>query len=122
MFAIHAKVEVLKRDRQPLGTYARHYYDLFQLAEQPDVLAMLKSTEYALIKADYDQISRTHFAKGYFHPEGMNFAKSDALFPPADLARVIRAEYEAQCKLLCYGPYPSWTEVETRFLKIRTLL
>ena len=27
-----AKVELLKRDGQPLGTYARHYYDLFQLA------------------------------------------------------------------------------------------
>ena len=37
MFAIHSKVELLKRDGQPLGTYARHYYDLFQLAEQPEV-------------------------------------------------------------------------------------
>jgi hypothetical protein len=32
MFAIHSKVEILKRDKTPLGTYARHYYDLFQLA------------------------------------------------------------------------------------------
>jgi Nucleotidyl transferase AbiEii toxin, Type IV TA system len=31
MFAIHSKVEMLKRDGRPLGTYARHYYDLFQL-------------------------------------------------------------------------------------------
>ena len=29
MFAIHAKVELLKREGQPLGSYARHYYDLF---------------------------------------------------------------------------------------------
>jgi hypothetical protein len=32
MFAIHSKVEILKRDGRALGTYARHYYDLFQLA------------------------------------------------------------------------------------------
>ncbi len=28
MFAIHSKVEMLKRQGQPLGSYARHYYDL----------------------------------------------------------------------------------------------
>lgn len=42
MFAIYSKVELLKRDGQPLGTYARHYYDLYQLANQPEVIAMLK--------------------------------------------------------------------------------
>lgn len=122
MFAIHGKVELLKRDGQPLGTYARHYYDLFQLAAQSDVLAMLKSDEYAAIKSDYDQISRTHFAKSYFHPEGMSFARSDALFPPAELGKIISAEYLPQCRMLCYGPYPSWAEIEARFLRIRNLL
>jgi hypothetical protein len=43
MFAIHGKVELLKRDGKPLGAYARHYYDLFQLARQTEVIAMLKS-------------------------------------------------------------------------------
>jgi hypothetical protein len=122
MFAIHGKVELLKRDGQPLGPYARHYYDLFQLAAQAEVIAMLKSAEYAAIKADYDQISRAHFAKSYFSPEGMNFGKTDALFPPTDLAKVISGEYEAQCKMLCYGPYPSWAKVQARFLEIRDLL
>jgi hypothetical protein len=60
MFAIHAKVELLKRDGAPLGGYARHYYDLYQLAAQEPVLAMLKTAEYAGIKADYDRISRSH--------------------------------------------------------------
>jgi nucleotidyltransferase AbiEii toxin of type IV toxin-antitoxin system len=122
MFAIHGKVEQFKREGQPLGTYARHYYDLFQLAAQTEVIAMLSSSEYADIKKDYDQISRTHFAKSHFYPEGMSFANSDALFPQADLAKVIRAEYEAQCKLLCYGPYSSWAEIEARLLEIRNLL
>jgi hypothetical protein len=57
MFAIHSKVELFKRDRQPIGTYARHYYDLLQLATQPEVTAMLRSDEYATIKADYDRVA-----------------------------------------------------------------
>ena len=122
MFAIHAKVQLLKRDQQPLGSYARHYYDLFQLAEQPEVEAMLRSAEYAAIKADYDQISRTHFPKSYFFPEAMSFANSDALFPTAELATLIATEYESQCRMLCYGPFPSWSQVAARFHELRPLL
>jgi Nucleotidyl transferase AbiEii toxin, Type IV TA system len=122
MFAIHGKVQLLKRDRQPLGTYARHYYDLFQLSEQREVIAMLESPEYSAIKRDYDEISRAHFDKSYFFPEEMSFARSDALFPPPELSTAIASEYEAQCRQLCYGPYPSWNEVQARFLEIRQLL
>jgi nucleotidyltransferase AbiEii toxin of type IV toxin-antitoxin system len=122
MFAIHGKVELLKRDDQPLGSYARHYYDLFQLAAQAEVIAMLKSSEYAAIKKDYDAISREYFARSYFYPEGMIFAKSDALFPPPELAKIISLEYEAQCELLCYGSYPSWEEIQAKFKEIRDLL
>jgi hypothetical protein len=122
MFAIHGKVELFKRDGQALGPYARHYYDLFQLAAQPEVITMLKSDEYGAIKEDYDQISRDHFDRSYFHPDQMTFAKSDALFPPVDLASIIGPAYEAQCRMLCYGPYPSWAEVQSRFLELRTIL
>jgi hypothetical protein len=119
MFAIHAKVELFKREQRPIGSYARHYYDLFQLADRQEVRDMLQSAEYATIKADYDQISRTHFPKSYFHPEGMSFARSDALFPPAELATVIGTEYEQQCKVLCYGPFPTWAEVQARLEELR---
>jgi len=122
MFAIHSKVELLKRDQTPLGGYARHYYDLFQLAAQEEVIAMLNSPEYAAIKADYDRISREHFPKSYFHPQDMRFAKSDALFPPPELSAAINAEYEAQCRLLCYGPYPPFPQVQSRFAAIREML
>jgi hypothetical protein len=122
MFAIHGKVELLKRDSRPLGSYARHYYDLFQLAQQNDVLAMLRSNEYAAIKADYDRISREHFARSYFCPGEMSFANSDALFPPADLATLISAEYEKQCQMLCYGSYPPWADVLAQFVGLRGLL
>ncbi len=96
MFAIHSKIELLKRDRQPLGSHARHCYDLYQLSGPPEVKTMLRSTEYATIKADYDQISRTYFPKSYFLPEGMSFARSDALFPQPALASVVGPEYEAR--------------------------
>lgn len=63
LFAIHAKAEILKRDGRPIGTYARHYYDLYQLAATPEVQAMLASAEYAAIKDDHDRISRAHFER-----------------------------------------------------------
>jgi hypothetical protein len=122
MFAIHSKVELLKRDGQPLGSYARHYYDLYQLAAQPQVLEMLQSEEYATIKTDYDRVSRASFPKSYFYPDGMSFAKSDALFPPGQLAAQLEPAYEQQCHMLCYGGFPSWVEVQARLTGIRHLL
>lgn len=122
LFAIHGKVELLKRDGRPLASYARHYYDLFHLAAQPEVGDMLSCDEYAAIKADYDAISRVHFDRSYFSPEEMCFAHSDALFPSSELAAMIGREYEAQCSQLCFGSYPPWEEVQTRFLELRTLL
>lgn len=95
---------------------------LYQLAGQDEVLAMLKSDEYPAIKADYDRISREHFDRSYFFPEGMRFAASDAFFPPTQIESAIRTAYEAQCGLLCYGLHPSWTEVKERFLDVKELL
>jgi hypothetical protein len=122
LFAIHSKVELLKREGRPLGSYARHYYDLFQLAMESEVAAMLASDEYAAIKADYDAISREHFAQSYFAPEGMSFARSDALFPPVELAETLGREYATQCRQLCFGAHLSWEEVQARFLDLRELL
>src|SRR5262249_22544030 len=122
LFAIHSKVELLKRDQQPLGSYARHYYDLFQLSWHPEVAAMLHSEEYASIKNDYDRISQAHFPKSYFFPEGMKFVGSDALFPPPELVAILGAEYETQCRMLCYGPYPTRADVQARFRDLRDLL
>jgi hypothetical protein len=92
------------------------------LSQRPEVLAMLKSEEYTSIKNDYDEISRAHFPKSYFYPEGMCFAKSDALFPPEELRVLLAAEYEKKFRVLCLGPFPSWAEVQDRFTEIRPLL
>jgi hypothetical protein len=122
LFAIHGKVELLKRDGRPLGAYARHYYDLAQLAFRPEVTAMLASEEYAVIKADYDAISRTYFPQSYFAPPDMRFSTSDALFPSGALVSTLSAEYETQCRQLCLGPYPRWHEVLQRLEELRPLL
>jgi hypothetical protein len=122
MFAIHAKIEAFKRDGKEIGSYARHYYDLYWLAGHPEVLAMLRDAEYGTIKADYDRVSREHFEKSYVPPPGMTFAQSDALFPPTELGAVIAAGFEAQCRVLCFGPFPSWAEVRARLEGIRELL
>jgi hypothetical protein len=122
LFAIHGKVELLKRDGRPIGSYARHYYDLFQLAAQQDVTAMLASDEYTAIKTDYDTISRASFPQSYFPPARMSFAESDALFPPTNLATTLGTEYEVQCRQLCVGPYPSWAEVQARFRELKKIL
>jgi Nucleotidyl transferase AbiEii toxin, Type IV TA system len=122
MFAIHAKVEAFKNAGKPIGGYARHYYDLFCLVQRPEVLEMLRSAEYAAIKADYDQISTKYFPKSYMPPPEMSFAKSDALFPSGGLRASIAADFQAQCRVLCFGPSPTWDEVQARFEDIRSLL
>jgi hypothetical protein len=121
MFAIHGKIELLKRDGREIGSYARHYYDLYQLLGQPEVLGMLQSEEYGAIKTDYDAISRAHFPNSYFFPDEMSFACSDALFPSGDLAAVVAETYTQQCELLCFGPYPSWDDVAAKFEAFRKL-
>jgi len=119
MFAIHDKVELLKREKRPLGSYARHYYDLSRLAVTKEVQAMLNSAEYAAIKADYDRISKEYFAKNYRPPEGLSFANSDALFPGEDLSAALGKEYDAQCRVLCYAAYPNWGDVQSMFAGLR---
>ena len=122
LFAIHKKVVLFKRDGTPVGPHARHYYDLYQLSGREEVLAMLRMPEYADIKDDYERISREYFPAQYFCPEGKRFAASEAIFPPEDLAAVLRPEYERQCATLCYGRYPSWDEVMERFESLKDVL
>jgi hypothetical protein len=52
----------------------------------------------------------------------MSFASSDAIFPTGDLADAIAAEYELQCRMLCYGPFPTWPELQARMSDLRCLL
>ena len=67
---------------------------------------MLRSDEYAGIKADYDRISTEHFPKSYVPPPDMSFAKSDALFPSAGLRAAIAADFECSAAFCVSGPPP----------------
>ena len=122
MFAIHGKVQMFINGGTAIGPYARHYYDLAQLAALPEIEAMLTSSEYEAIRLDYDRVSRTYFPRHYFPPEDLRFKTSPALFPEAGLSAALGREYEAQCRLLCYGTYPPWTAVLDRFKELQSLL
>jgi hypothetical protein len=67
-------------------------------------------------------ISREHFDKSYFPPVDMSFANSDALFPQGNLRSIIATGFEAQCRVLCFGPFPNWDQVQARLEAIRALL
>jgi hypothetical protein len=92
------------------------------LAKRPEVTEMLASDEYAAIKADYDAISREHFDQSYIPPDDMSFATSEALFPADELSTTLGAEFEAQCRQLCFGAYPTWADVLARFAQLRERL
>lgn len=83
---------------------------------------MLRSDEYGVIKVDYDRISRAYFEKSYVPPPDMSFAKSDALFPAAELRAMLAVEFEKQCRVLCFGPFPPWDDVQARFEALRQML
>lgn len=122
MFAIHSKVEMFKKTGKGVGGYARHYYDLFCLSERPEVIAMLRSPEYEHIKSDYAKISLQHFKSQYIAPPDMNFSKSDALFPSEELSTALEKEFEKQCRILCFGTFPTWTRVKNRFKELKEWL
>lgn len=123
MFAIHGKVIRLQDEEHPLERDARHYADLYVLAGQREVLAMLDSPEYGEIRRDYDARSREFFEASYRPPPGLSFADSIALFPEGSLREQLAAEYDVECRLLFSDQsYPSFDEVLARFVEIRALL
>lgn len=123
MFAIHGKVIRLQDEEHPLERDARHYADLYVLAGQREVRAMLDSPEYEEIRRDYDARSREFFEASYRPPPGLSFADSIALFPEGSLREQLAAEYDVECRLLFSDQsYPSFDEVLARFVEIRALL
>ncbi|KYC40335.1 hypothetical protein WA1_27795 [Scytonema hofmannii PCC 7110] len=121
LFAIDSKVVSYKKQQEPIGTSARHYYDLFQLAQKNEVQKMLNSEEYSEIRQDCHNISQQHFPN-YSPPEDIKFSKSEALFPTGELRQMLIKEYNKQCSTLCYAEYPTWDQIESYFEGLRDLL
>lgn len=123
MFALHGKVVRLLDEGHPLDRDARHYPDLYVLAGEHEVRAMLASPEYDDIRRDYDEKSRAFFPKGYRPPEELSFGQSPAFFPDEELRERLASDYTTQCDLLFSGgDYPPFGEVLSRFAEIRELL
>lgn len=122
LFAIHAKVKQCQREATSLGSAARHYYDLFCLAQTPEVQQMLASEEYSDIKQNSAFLSQQEFPQQYDPPENLVFSNSIALFPAGELRQEIAKEYRQQCQNLCYGNYPTWEEIEACFWELRDRL
>ncbi|HEY3284439.1 MAG TPA: nucleotidyl transferase AbiEii/AbiGii toxin family protein [Armatimonadota bacterium] len=122
LFTIHSKVEIVVRDGGSIGSYARHYYDLYCLALLPEVTRMLQSPEYEMIREDYNRLSRLHYGRDYVAPDGLHFRDSRALFPPTQLRDSFAREYTSQCTTLCQGSYPAFDDVLKAFEAIRDSL
>jgi hypothetical protein len=112
LFTIHSRVEQC-RSGKPLGSHARHYYDLYCLAQKPDVISMLSSPEYQEIKDDCDRISQAFYGDAYSALSDMSFAHSEALLlSDSQLRQDIQTAYVQQCQVLCLGSFPTWQQVE----------
>ena len=123
MFALHGKVIRLQEEGQALERDARHYSDLYVLADQHEVRAMLASPEYEEIRRDYDAKSKAFYPDSYCPPAELSFANSPALYPAEALRPQLAADYEEQCQLLFPDEnYPSFDEVLDRFAEVRALL
>ncbi len=111
LFTIHDKVErQVIQDGKPLGTFARHYYDLYQLLGTQEVRTLLTCDEYSAIAADYRRLTRRHYPRQSL-PPAMCLRNSAALFPPKELRSALGRDYADRCGRLCYGQFPDFTTV-----------
>ena len=107
LFAIHSKIETVQGER-----IAARQLRPPLLRSVPTVAGRqrckicLVGAEYEEIKADYERVSLASFPGSYRAPQEMRFAKSDAMYPKDALRGMIAAEYQRQCEVLCFGPFP----------------
>lgn len=126
LFAVDSMATRLMREPERVvrGTEARHFYDLFFLAE-PDglVLTYLASNdEYMELVADCEEVSRRWYPGGAMgRPQG-GFANSAAFNDPGVASRVASA-FDRAMRDLCYpdAQRPSLEEVSQRLRAISWL-
>lgn len=122
LFAVHDRVLRLVQSGIPLAREARHYSDLYVLADREEVLGMLRSDEYATIYADC-RAKSVEFFGDQSVPEGESLADSPALFPGVELRAQLERDYDTQCRLLFSGQdFAPFDQVLGRFEEIREYL
>lgn len=122
MFALHDKVaRGFIVEGKPIGSYARHYYDVSQLLQRDEVKAMLEGSEYAEIVRDYHRLSVSFFP-AQVYPDGLDLTKSPAVFPTGRVKDALAADYSEQCEILCYGAYPGFEDILGMFEAVRPCL
>lgn len=123
LFTLHSRVKKVITQGKDLGRDARHYYDLAMLLDQPQTRAMLASEEFKEICGQYrDLTAKFYPGQVKLLPEGMDLSESPALFPSAELKRMLSEAYTREADTLCYGPYPNFDEILEGFEDIRTFL
>jgi len=124
LFTIHSKVEImLTHGESNLGVHARHYYDLAQLIQEPEVQALLKSSEeLSEIVDDYYAVTQKFFKHSPL-PEDKSLKDSRALFPDSALRQLLEPAYTDQCSNLCFtNDFPAFGDVLSEFEKVRELI
>ena len=112
LFTLHSRVERAKKQAKELGRDARHYYDLAMLLTEPQTMAMLESEEYGTICGQYRELTAKFYpGQVKLLPEGMSLSESSALFPDAELKRMLEAAYVREAESLCYAEYPSFGDI-----------
>jgi hypothetical protein len=82
---------------------------------------MLSDDEYTSMKQSTKELAEAYF-KGSVFPEGLSFSNSEALFPQDEDRLMVEKAYNEQCRNLCYGEYPNWSEVAACFDQYRNIL
>jgi nucleotidyltransferase AbiEii toxin of type IV toxin-antitoxin system len=123
LFTVHGKVARFREDGTRLGRSARHYADLYVLADTPEVTTMLLGAEYEEIRRDYDEKSRAFYSNSYRPPANLRFDKSPAFFPDGALRKELEADYEQDVRPLFFGgTFPPFADVLDRLGALRDVI
>lgn len=126
---IHAVAQVLVADptQQPDPRSGRHFYDVFQLLDDDQVLSLLADREQVdQVVESIEEITPDYFGgndETELRPSG-GFATSPAFDLDTDISLRLRASYEDTMPELYFGtgPLPTWEAVCDRVADRRELL
>ena len=122
LFAIHsAATRHLEGDAGALNRQGRHYYDIYYLLAEDDVVAFAGSDDYRALAIEIDTLSQADFPGQHRAPVELRFSNSPALDPGSDIQAALALEYERN-RFLYYGGFPTFDEIHARLDRYREIL